>query len=123
MQYYLITIRKPQKKDYVSQDEIREVLVHLHNNNIYLIDGTEEYHGMYKQLHYHGIIKVPKSFSYSKFTKVGDMRINYKSFPPSDYNKILYYIYKHNPAMDYHHQTIITNYYNHHYGWKNYHNS
>ncbi len=118
MQYYMITIRKHQVKDYVEQRDIREILIYLHDNQIDVDDGICECHGKYKQLHFHGISLLPKQFYYKPFTKCAGFRIHFKPFKPNALYAIKQYIYKHNPTYDYHIQTLMCNYYRHHFGFK-----
>ncbi len=117
MQYYMITIRKHQVKDYVDLHDIHQVMVYLHDHGIDIDEGMSECHGKYKQLHYHGVVKLYKRFYFKPYTKFSGFRIHFKAFSPNALFQIQKYIYKHNPNEEYRRQTLETNYYRNHYGF------
>jgi len=117
---YLVTICKPQKKDYVSRNALREIIAHLSYNNIHCTYGKWERHGMYKQLHYHGIFIVPDTIKYSNFTKLANYRVHFEYIKDNlpTIIRVKRYIDKHynrytNTQLD----THLANYYNNHYGF------
>lgn len=112
---YLITICKHQVKDYVTNDELREVklalMKELESFQYYCI----ERHGKYKQLHAHGLMVLDRSIKYGLYTRYNGFRIHFKQIT-SFYNTIKY-IFKHkNPYFD-PMDIIHSNYYAYHYGF------
>ncbi len=120
MDWYLVTIRKHQVKDYVSLDDLQQILAALHYNDIDFFTGCAEAHGKYKQLHYHGLVRVSRGFHYYKYTKILDFRIHWKKLKQNEYmlGDADYYIFKHNPTEEYVNQTLMCNYYRYHYGFR-----
>ena len=113
---YLITVCKPQKKEYVSTSELKQVLAHLHYNGIECIYGKWERHGMYKQLHYHGIVTIPSSTIYSKYTRVLGFRVHFSRIKKNTDMIVMKYIDKHyNPIDNTQHDTYLANYFKHHF--------
>lgn len=78
---YMITIVCQQKKAYVSQDDIEEVLDWLAVDADCLhVDGAYELDPKYKQLHYHGIVKAPRQFRWAPWTQYGCVSVMEKTF-------------------------------------------
>lgn len=121
--HYLVTITKAQKKDYVSVRELQEVIYHLQKIGVDCKYGKWERHGLYKQLHYHGIFTVPSGFLYSGNTHIAGMILNYerirKPKNKSVIQRIKQYIDKHYHEV-FHTQldTELANYYNAHYAFE-----
>ncbi len=122
---YLITIYKQQKLEYVSSRTLIKIISILwleHDFN--LIYGKWERHGMYKQLHFHGIFDIPDNIQYSQYTNFGNYKLDFKQIrkPLLKNIKIIKtYIDKHwnsynNTQLD----TQTANYYNNHYGFDKY---
>ena len=77
----MLTISCQQKKDYISKDNIDDVLQWLkHCADITIRRQVYEITGKYKQLHWHGLVKVPYNFRYSPYSQYGDPLINGNSF-------------------------------------------
>ncbi len=120
---YLITISKSQVKDYVSTSTIKQVIAGLHYDaGIECIYGKWERHGVYKQLHFHGIFYVPSHTQYYKYTKLCGMHLHFQKLiyhhVTWDYlqKKIKKYIDKHyNPWHNTQQDTALANYFKHHY--------
>jgi len=120
---YLITIFNSQKLEYVSIGDIKRVLFSLNFDcNISCIYGKWERHGVYKQLHFHGVFTVPNQFIYSTCTRIGPLTLRFdriKSYDKPYVKKAIHdYIDKHYHGSDRTQtDTEIENYYHHHYGF------
>lgn len=111
MHYYLLTIRKHQVKDYVTEETLNR---HLKYYNVK--DYCYEAHGKYKQLHVHAIVEIDT-------IDVKEHKVSHKGF--LHHIKIInskphllaciHYLYKHNPNQEYVNQTRLANYFRHHY--------
>lgn len=116
--YYLITICHSRVKNYISDIDLTSVINYLkYCAAIKLIYGKWERHGMYKQLHYHGIFWIPKGVFYSKYTKAIGFHLHFESIDSKrDFPRIKRYIDKHynkynNTQLD----TQLANYVHSHY--------
>ncbi len=95
--------------------DLKERLMKL-NRIVDLKDYGIEYHGRYKQLHAHAIVKTIPSFMYGRHTKINGFRCQWQEIT-TNLPKVCEYIHKHNPDMEYVYQTEYTNYYHYHYGF------
>ncbi len=90
MTLYMVTIHKSKVKDYVSEEELREILRILFSKDIKILDYTFECHGVYRQLHCHAIVMLPNDTWYS--SKVKGYRLYWKKV--FDCGKALKYLHK-----------------------------
>ncbi len=76
-QHYLITISCQQKKDYIFQALLDEVLLWLKISidDLHIVQYIYENSGKYKQLHWHGLARLPIGFRYAPYTTFGDKDI------------------------------------------------
>lgn len=117
---YLITIAKPQKKHYVSSRALEKVMAYLWlDHHIDLKYGKWERHGMYKQLHYHGIFELPPGTRYTHLTKLGIYHLRFDKIEhKNDIPRIKRYIDKHyHPSLHTQHDTQMANFFNNSYGF------
>ncbi len=113
---YLITICKHQVKDYVSPEELNEVISALASEGIVVQYGCIERHGKYKQLHYHGVVNLPKTMRYGLYTQYDDFRIHYQWIQSHIVTKR--YIFKHySPYTHTEQDTVMANYFAYHYAF------
>ncbi len=116
---YLITICKYQVKDFVQKYELENVLKNLYINKLgseVIIDNiVYEISPTYKQLHLHCILYSKRNFRYNRFTKDGSFKVHFRRV----YNlgTLKGYLLKQSCNTYSQDQTLIENYYNHHYGF------
>ncbi len=120
MVYYLFSIHKHRVLEYVSSDDLISILNTLRAKlprSTFIMDYAMEAHGLYIQLHLHGIIRSIKRINYTKLTSIRGFRIHWNRFQQSDRDKVASYIHKN--AHDYYRQDQILaeNYYRYHYGF------
>ncbi len=79
---YLITISCQQKKDYIDRDMLDKVIIWLKMgvDHLNIIRSVYENSGKYRQLHWHGIISVPKNFYYRPYTAYGDLSLSMNTY-------------------------------------------
>jgi len=79
---YLLTISCQQKKNYVSQLDLDDILLWLKMNvpELKIYEHVYETSGRYSQLHFHGIVTTPASFYFKPFTQWGDLEHNSNTF-------------------------------------------
>lgn len=114
---YLVTICKPQKKEYVDPDDITRIIKHLETNGIVCEYGKLERHGMYRQLHFHGLFLIHPNIFYSNFTRINGYRVYYKRMKRGTELVVMRYIDKYHNANNTQQDVIFANYYRHHYGF------
>ncbi len=80
--YYLLTIRCSQVKDYISKESIDDVIRWLKFNvdSMHVYDYVYETSGHYGQLHWHGIVEVPKTFQYKPYTCWGSKELTVNTY-------------------------------------------
>ncbi len=79
---YLVTIICQQKKEYIDRGMIDEVIRWLKRSigRLYIFRSVYENSGKYKQLHWHGVISVPKNFYYKPYTAYGDRSLGMNTY-------------------------------------------
>ncbi len=110
---YFITIRKHQTTDYVTVEEIEEVLQSICNNlqsfklcyNVYEVDK------LYNQLHFHAIVDINRYFKYNKLLSIKGFRIYWKQV--YDINRLISYMQKQSQTAEEEESIIIINKYTH----------
>lgn len=77
---YEVTISKHQKKDYVDESNIHDVISKLKfkNTTLYLIDKVYENSGKYSQLHLHGTALSNKPIYFKENNSILGFRIQWK---------------------------------------------
>lgn len=75
MTNYLLTISCQQKTNYIKKEDLDRILEYLYNRipNLVVKQRVYETSGHYGQLHFHGIVEVPRGFRYKGFTQYGDI--------------------------------------------------
>ena len=98
---YLLTISCQQKTEFISKEDLDEVLTWLRHNEptFHVYKYSYERSGKYGQLHFHGIIQVRSAFRWKPFIQYGDLdhmnltyRVHWKRI--NDYEGAVSYIYK-----------------------------
>ncbi len=89
MTFYMVTIHKSRVKDYVSEEDLIEILKCL-STGCDIIEYAFEMHGVYRQLHCHAIVMLPKDTWYS--SKIRGFRLYWSKL--YDYKKTLLYVQK-----------------------------
>ncbi len=116
---YMITIRKHRVKEYVSSDDLYDILraVMMHNPHLgWMTEGLEA-HGKYLQLHMHALF-ITNTPPLDKITSLFGFRIYWSEMDKdSDTSKIFDYIHKYD-IDSYHREQIETdNWYRYHDGF------
>ncbi len=73
--HYLITTNHYNKKAYIDEVDLRSIKQLLESYNVYFDDYVFEWHGKYRQLHMHAIVKF--SGRYKPLTKFESFRIHW----------------------------------------------
>lgn len=95
---YMITLRHPDKKRYVSKSALDEYLKHLlHNSTLLIHHRCIELGTHFKQLHMHMIGVMDSRERYSRHTKYKGLRADFKKIKPAHLSKVINYIKKDNP--------------------------
>lgn len=117
MKQYFLTIHKHQVKDYVSVQDIEDLLKSLRFLLTFkVIKITYEISRTYNQLHAHLLVQTNKVIYYKKYSSIDNFRLYW--LPAVDGEKIFKYMTKDSSNKYEQQQIIITNYYRHHYGFK-----
>lgn len=122
IEFYLVTIRKSQVKDYVSFEKLTaivEILVRHFGDEFIIRDYCHEAHGRYKQLHTHMLVETKPGFRYSKYTKIlPGFIIHFRRWLSWPWDAVQY-IHKHccNHCPAQIEQTRQCNYYRYHYAF------
>jgi len=116
MKNYFLTIRKHQVLDYVSVEDLLDILQCLKKDlQFIVISFSYETDPKYDQLHAHLIIKTKRSVYYKKHSSINGFRLYF--VPIYNSNKTLSYMNKDSTNKYEQEQIIITNYYRHHYAF------
>ncbi len=118
--YYLVTLNRNQKKDYVSFERL-QVMMQIFSKHFFDVkDYCLESHGFYKQLHAHFIIKVPFNFRYKRYCRQGKYNLHFQEITVS-LERACAYLHKHcrHHCPEQIEQTKQCNYYKYHYGFSN----
>lgn len=115
--HYFVTVCKHQVKDYVSKEEIDNILIQLKlkNPSLMIHHYSYELGGTYKQLHFHGYMTSESSIFFKQNSRIGDFRIYWKEV--NNVRRVLKYIYKDIKNIYEQEQLITLNYYRHNYGF------
>ncbi len=114
LKVYFLTVRKHQVKDFVSPDDIMNVIQYISQTipsfllgpNCYEIDRT------YRQLHFHCIAMISEYFRYKAVSTYGGFRIYWKQV--YNENVLTRYIHKNNICNKYvQEEIIVNNFYTH----------
>lgn len=92
MVLYLLTICKPQKKEFVDVTELQGIMAFLYTEEVYFFDYVYEMHGVYRQLHAHCIVNIPPRTMYS--TKLFGFRLWWSKIKSGDTPKVKRYLHK-----------------------------
>jgi len=78
----MLTISAQQKKSFIQEHQLKEVIMWLKMNidHLHVYSHVYETSGLYNQLHFHGIVSVDKYFSYRPFTVYGDIMYTQNTF-------------------------------------------
>ncbi len=117
--YYLVTLNKNQVLDYVDYKYLDQIVKSLDKPFFSIKDYCLEYHGKYKQLHAHMIVKVDKHFRYKPYVKaVTDFNMHFKRIT-TPIIQVSNYIHKHcsHHGAERLQQIQFINYYRNHYGF------
>ncbi len=113
-QYYILTIVKHQRLDYVSLQSIRQVIISIKLKIPLHFCGPEGYEldPKYKQLHYHALVSLPRGFSYKDHTSIDGFRLFYRAIADhEDLNYTTSYIEKETTNKYLLEQIQLENYY------------
>ncbi len=120
---YLLTVSCQQKQNYISESNLRDVLLWLKMSiqSFKVYNYSYERSGYYHQLHFHGIIAVSNRFRWKPYTQYGDVEHCENTFRIQwsrihDYEGAVSYVYKdtHNCSVK-QDQIFNENIYQHHY--------
>jgi len=117
--YFLVTLRKHQVKDYVDYQYLNAIVKVLDKHFFNIVDYCLEFHGRYKQLHAHMIVRVSKNFYYGQHVRdVKGFIMHFKAID-NDLLKVSRYLHKHccGHSDEMLEQIKYTNYYRYHYGF------
>ncbi len=117
--YYLVTLARHRVHDYVDYDYLDSIVKVLDKQFFNIIDYCLEYHGRYKQLHAHMIVKVNEHFRYKPYvTAVKGFQMHFKLLRTHMLH-VKDYIHKHckHHSAEQLDQIRYTNYYRNHYGF------
>ncbi len=114
---YLLTIRKYQVLDQVSELDINEILDHLKNKHVslHIVKQCYELDETYNQLHYHAVIEIATKIWYKDNSKHNDFRIHWS--PIGSLCGAIKYVLKDASNQYEQEQILIKNYYCNHYGF------
>lgn len=101
--YYLITIRKSQVLDYVTQNELIQIYHQIKSKLPFLKLYYSSFDlDSYNSLHFHFIAHVPYYFHYSCMNQINGFHIDYKRlYRIKDINYAVKYVTKnHNPGLN-----------------------
>ena len=116
MKEYFLTIRKHQVKDYVSEDDLVNILNTLERRlPLIVTDVVYEIDSKYEQLHSHIILKTPLSVYYKQHSSINGFRVYWRKVV--DLKPTYSYMHKDSCNKYEQEQIIITNYYRHNYGF------
>ncbi len=120
---YLLTISCQQKKAFVQQSDLDEVLLWLKMNEdtFHVYKQSYERSGKYLQLHFHAIVGIRTTFRWRPYTQYGDTEVMALTFRVhwsrvTDYPGAVLYVYKdtkNNSVVQ--QQIFIQNLYKYHY--------
>lgn len=114
---YFITIRKHQVKDFVDVQDLMNILNYIMHKvpSLRLGANSFEIDKVYNQLHFHAIVTTSHYFNFKGLTSHNGFRIYWKPV----YSKKLLHHYIQKDAFNKYEQEqiIISNYYNHNYGF------
>jgi len=118
MKEYFLTIRKHQVKDYVSDNDLSNIIELLKSRlPCEVSDLVYEIDNKYNQLHSHLIVRSQKSIFYKKNSSINGFRLYWLLI---DHNKkaVMSYIHKDSYNKYEQEQIILTNFYRHNYGFQ-----
>ncbi len=116
MKEYFLTIRKHQVKDYVSEQDLLDILSCLKDRMpLKVVDVTYEIDQKYAQLHSHVIARTKKSVYYKKHSSINGFRVYWRLVV--DRAPTLSYMHKDSSNKYEQEQIIQTNYYRNNYGF------
>ncbi len=118
---YALTIIRHQKLDYVDKSDldavITELKIRLNTMNVLLY--AYENSGKYRQLHFHGTVKVNEYIKFKELASINGFFVSFKKLATAtDRLKWDAYITKEDFNKYEREQTLIINYYNHNYGFR-----
>ncbi len=110
---YFITIRKHRTTDYVTVEQIGEVITVLCNNlkSLNLLHYTYEVDKKYNQLHLHAIVNIDQYFKYNKLLSIKGFRIYWKQI--YDISRLISYLTKQSQTAEELESLLIINKYTH----------
>ncbi len=113
----MITIRKHQVLDYVTQHDLDKVIGCLKwkHDSLRIMKHTYEIEDKYKQLHLHAVVYINRLLRYIDNNKFLDFKIHWS--PVTSLSGAIKYITKDSKNRYEQEQILITNYYNHNYGF------
>lgn len=114
---YLLTIAKHQVKDFVDADMLDNIHAELkwRLTDLYMPAYAYEVSPHYRQLHLHGIALTKRAVFYKENNSLDGFRLQWKKV----YNlpRALEYVYKNAHNAHVQEQILVSNYYEHHYGF------
>lgn len=117
MKEYFLTIRKHQVKDYVSVQDLLDIIELLKSRlPLEITDIVYEIDHKYNQLHSHLIARSQKSIFYKKNSSINGFRL-YWLLIDKNKKSVLSYMHKDSYNKFEQEQIILTNYYRHNYGF------
>ncbi len=96
-QYYIMTILKHQRLDYVSLQRLYQMIELIKFSTPIHFSGPEgfEIDPLYTQMHYHALITFPRYFKYKGFTSMNGYRFHFKAIlDPKQLEYVVNYIQK-----------------------------
>ncbi len=117
--HYLLTIRKHQVKDYVTPEELTDVIINLklRISSLHIIQDCYETDSKYQQLHWHAWVTTGEYIHYSKYSSNGNFRIYWRSLRQKSPIQVIQYLHKQATNKYVQSQIIDLNYYNHIYSF------
>ncbi len=119
MYHYLLTIRKHQVKDYVTPEEINDVILNLKLRiaSLHITQSCYELDSKYQQLHWHAWVTTDKYIYYNKYSSNNGFRIYWRSLEGKSPLGVIRYLHKQATNKIVQSQIIDLNYYNHVYSF------
>ncbi len=115
--FYLLTIAKHQVLDYVHKSDLDQIMVFLKlkHDSLHVIESSYEISSLYKQLHFHAIVRLSHKIYYKKNNSLKGFRIQWK--PIYNWKGAFRYVYKDSSNQYEQEQILVSNYLNHHYAF------